>query len=316
MIMDLSVIICTHNRADSLRRVLDSLIKQNVAPNITWELLVIDNASTDTTPQVVLDFASQLPVRYVREEKLGKSAALNRSIQEAHGELLIFTDDDVEISSGWIQSYFTAAAKHPDVQFFGGPVVAAFEGPKPASWVTAYDHLLIILALDRGPHDFKVSPPIKPFFVGANMAAKRELFMGADDYDERIGPRGSPESAENKVDGEEILLQRRWMDQGAVGLYVASAVVDHFHPPDRLTEKRLRLMHAGKGIREVRLGLVKQQRLLFGAPLYFWRLLFTHSARYLLFRPWPGVTQWILAEAMAAYAWGVITESRKRNMTH
>jgi glycosyltransferase involved in cell wall biosynthesis len=313
MAMDLSVIICTHNRAGSLQRVLNSLIIQTVAANIIWELLIIDNASTDTTRQVVLSFAEQLPVRYVHEAKLGKSAALNRAVQEACGELLIFTDDDVELSSRWIQSYFSASVEHSDVQFFGGPVVAAYEGPKPAPWVTAYEHQLIILALDRGPNNFKVSPPIKPFFVGANMAARHSLFKGIGDYDERIGPCGSPVSAENKVDGEEILLQRLWMDQGAVGLYVADAVVDHFHPADRLTEKRLRLMHTGKGIREVRLGLVKQKRMVFGAPLYFWRLLLVQFVRYLYLRPWPGVTRWVLAEAMAAYAWGVITESRKQN---
>lgn len=308
--MKISVIICTHNRAVSLRRTLASFGNQIIPHGTSWELLVIDNASTDNTSEVVSEFEKVLPIRCVREGALGKSAALNRALKEAYGSLLLFTDDDVTLEPGWIASYATAAERHPQASFFGGPVLAAYEGPTPPRWVTTYDNILIVLALDRGKTDFEVAPPCKPFFVGANMAAKRSLFEAHDNYDERIGPKGSPVEAENKVDGEEILLQRRWLDKGAQGLYVAGAIVNHYHPPDRLTEKRLRLMHAGKGIREVRLGLVKQQKLLFGAPLYFWRLCVFHWLRYALLRPWPRITRWVLDEAMASYAWGVIRESR------
>src|SRR5215467_13475864 len=102
--MDISVIVCTHNRSASLCKTLSSFL-QAIPGRLSWELLVIDNDSTDDTRQVTRDFiaASKLNVRYVFEGKRGLSEARNRGIREAQGEVLTFIDDDVHVSTNYLQ---------------------------------------------------------------------------------------------------------------------------------------------------------------------------------------------------------------------
>ena len=95
--MDISIIICTYNRSESLKRTLQSLKEMSVSDDIEWELLIVDNNSTDNTREAVNDFTktSGLNCRYVFESKQGLSNARNRGVKEACGEIIAFTDDDV-----------------------------------------------------------------------------------------------------------------------------------------------------------------------------------------------------------------------------
>src|SRR5947209_8654862 len=121
--MDVSVIICTYNRCESLRATLDGFCKLKGTADIAWELLVIDNNSKDQTREVCQTFSKQLPIRYIVETVQGQSAARNRGIVEATGSLLLFTDDDVDLDPEWISNYWNATARHPDVSIFGGRII-------------------------------------------------------------------------------------------------------------------------------------------------------------------------------------------------
>src|SRR5215831_4700728 len=95
--MNISVVLATYNRAASLQVTLDTFLTQVVRFDVEWELLVVDNNSTDSTHDVVERFAraAHFPVRYIFEKRQGRSYSLNTAIAEAKGEVIDFTDDDV-----------------------------------------------------------------------------------------------------------------------------------------------------------------------------------------------------------------------------
>ena len=100
--LDVTVIICTRNRALQLASVLDSACKLIVPPGLTWEFVVVDNGSADGTADVVTRYVDRLPIRCVREETPGLSNARNRGVEAANGEYICWTDDDVVIDPEWL----------------------------------------------------------------------------------------------------------------------------------------------------------------------------------------------------------------------
>src|SRR5437016_2203390 len=102
--MQVSIIIATYNRFALLSKALDSILGQTVSENTGYEVIVIDNNSTDRTRQLVEEVAniSKIPVKYFFESLRGKGFALNRGIQEAQGDILVFTDDDIVADKDWL----------------------------------------------------------------------------------------------------------------------------------------------------------------------------------------------------------------------
>ena len=116
--MKITVAICTWNRAELLDRTLGEMIGLRVPEGVEWELLVIDNNSTDDTENVVAGFEGRLPVRHVFEPRAGKSHAANTVLREARGDLIVWTDDDVLVDAGWLEAYAHAARDWPDAALF------------------------------------------------------------------------------------------------------------------------------------------------------------------------------------------------------
>src|SRR5215510_14520334 len=100
--MKYSVIIATYNRAEELVKTLESL--KNLESNGPWEVIIVDNNSSDNTREVVLERVDSFPVplRYVSETEQGRSAALNAGIHASQGEILAITDDDVRVDPKWL----------------------------------------------------------------------------------------------------------------------------------------------------------------------------------------------------------------------
>lgn len=119
-----SIIIPTYNREAMLQDVLTCMVNQETNDSFNYEVLVIDDASTDNTPEVIKIIAEQasVPVRYVREEGRGITRVLNRAIKEAHGQWLAFFDDDQMTHSCWLKQLF-AIAMEQDVEMVGGPIM-------------------------------------------------------------------------------------------------------------------------------------------------------------------------------------------------
>ena len=109
----LSVIICTYNRADFLKSVLDSITRQTLSKN-EFEVVVIDDGSSDNTREVVESFASLLPIKYFYQKNAGLASAKNHGIYTSRGEILLFLDDDDITTPSLFDAHIKTHRKHPE----------------------------------------------------------------------------------------------------------------------------------------------------------------------------------------------------------
>lgn len=118
---DISVIICTRNRAPMLRETLR--FYKEIEFDGSWEILIIDNCSTDETKSVVAEAILEIPqIRYIVESRIGLGAARDRAWREARAPILVFTDDDCYPMPDFLTRYRECFEERPDVDFFGGKI--------------------------------------------------------------------------------------------------------------------------------------------------------------------------------------------------
>jgi GT2 family glycosyltransferase len=198
-----SVVIPTRNRAAYLAVALASLARQEL--DQAYEVLVVDDGSTDTTGEVVRDAG----VRCVRADPpLGLNAARNTGVRMTAAPLIAFLDDDVEVPAGWLAALVEGADRHPDADAFGGPIRARLEGRAPGACGREDPP---ITALDLGAVDTEAD-----MVWGANMAIRRGAFERLGPFDEAVAGHG---------DEEDWLRALR--AAGGKIVYVAGAGVDH-----------------------------------------------------------------------------------------
>jgi glycosyltransferase involved in cell wall biosynthesis len=308
--MDISVIICTYNRAESLRRTLQSCRELLVPEGVTWELLIVDNNSTDHTQKVCEEFVDLLPLRRLFEPRQGKTFALNMAVEAAVGELVVFTDDDLAVDPQWLKGLWEAALRHPEISFFGGRVLPRWESPPPKWLVDNLDWLLFNVHVDRGDSEEIVTDVV---FPGANLAFRASVFRSGARFHEEICPSGNEHSLWGNVRGEETEMERELLAAGHRGLYVPGATVYHYHPPYRCTEKYLRLYYAGFGVRLVRIGAVDIPEGIkwFNPPLWYWMRFARLVIRFLCHRLTAPDREWLKVEIEMATKWGIICEYRR-----
>ena len=134
------VVICCHNSETRIATTLRHLAEQQVPSELIWEILIIDNASTDGTVQAVERFSAQhreLSVRVVSEPQLGNGYARQRGIREAGLDCMLFVDDDNWLAPNYLKLLAETLGEHPEVEALGGMSIAECEGPAP-SWLARY----------------------------------------------------------------------------------------------------------------------------------------------------------------------------------
>jgi len=241
-----SVIIPTYNRASLLRTTLERIAQ--LRPRTSgWDVIVVDNNSSDGTRAVVDALGAHYPVplRYVFEARQGRSWALNAGIEASDAPALLFTDDDVIVGDEWLDAAIEPLTAGGAISYTGGPVRPIWEAPRPA-WLAAdrSDLWGTIAILDYGPDPF-VFEERQRVPLGANMAVARSLFERIGGFDGRLG-----RSATGKhVLGQEVPeFLARSRAAGARGRYVPAMVVDHHVPAQRLTKEYFRRWWYGKGV--------------------------------------------------------------------
>lgn len=286
--MDLSVVICTFNRAERLRTALASLRSVHVPRGLRWEVIVVDNASGDETAEVVRAAASGAPpVRYVHELRRGKSYALNTGIHTAQGTIIAFADDDVIFDRAWLIGILEPFAQ-PGCAGAGGRIAPLWMCPPP-SWLVRSErppwiHLdgasrfpAMLTVFDHGD-EVRVLPYASPPW-GANMAFRREMFVRYGSFRTDLGPP----IADGILPGEDTEFGQRLMRAGETILYAAHAVV--YHPVDsaRLSKKAFRQWYYRLGRSSVRIGGVPTEAVRYlGVPRYLLRELGEALLRWLL----------------------------------
>lgn len=236
----ITVALCTHNHADRLPRTLADF-STLLPPTRPWELVVVDNGSTDQTPHLLAEHQWRpkgVPVRVVRETRLGLSNARNRALKEARGEYLLFIDDDETPEPQWLRAYEEAMLEHaPDA--LGGRIEVVFEHGDRPSWLR--DELLGFLGqLDHGAARW-LTERSTPFY-GGNFAVRRGLFAYVGEFDPELGRKGAVNAG-----GEDTEFYRRLIVAGHKVRWVPDAVIGHRIRVDKLRRRYFLDLHYRQG---------------------------------------------------------------------
>lgn len=223
----ISVIVCTYNRAAYLRKALRSLCGQ-AFPKDAFEVLVVDNNSTDDTARLVREeFAGEENVRYIFEPVQGLSQARNTGWRNARGEYVAYLDDDAVASERWlaeIQVAFGTTIPQPAV--VGGEIDLAWEAPRPPWLIDAW--LVYLGKFDLAPASRWLGS--EEWVGGGNCAFKRDVLAQIGGFDTQVGRKG-----DSLISNDEVLLFRKLQESGRRLYYRPAMKIWHSVPEERLT---------------------------------------------------------------------------------
>ncbi len=241
-----SVIIPTYNRSQSLERALQSVATLDF-PREQFEVVVVDNNSSDATPEVVDKFRDVgIGLKYVKETRLSFTVARHTGAEAASGKILSYIDDDVIVSSGWLSGLTEVFENDDKVGVVGGPILPVFEGELP-KWIKRYYSMSIWLSLfDCGSEIHEEGGA-----CGPNFSVRKDVLQ-------RVG--GFPaDTIGVEAEGRPGVVEKIYVGSGDYGLclkvkkagykvmYAPKALVHHVIPPVRLTKKWWCSRLAGEG---------------------------------------------------------------------
>lgn len=224
----ISVAVCTYNRADRLVFTLDALAEQSVPPEV-FEILVIDNRSTDSTAEICKTHQKRLSnLRYIYEPVQGLSKARNTALQQAKADYIAYLDDDAIPCKSWVEAILDAfETTLPKPICVGGPIYPLWDVAKP-DWMPQKTFYLFSI-VDYQCRSRWLKLPKYPF--GANMAFQRSALLQIGGFIECLGREG-----QSLRSGEEYLVYRLLIEQGKGLLYYEPrASVQHWIPEARMS---------------------------------------------------------------------------------
>jgi glucosyl-dolichyl phosphate glucuronosyltransferase len=310
----ISVVVCTYNRAPMLTHLIKSLVKQSLRKS-AYEIVVVDNASTDDTPEVVRTFQTQSSspsITLIAEPRQGLGYARNKGFNTAKGQYVAYIDDDCLAPREWVK-HIVESFQHvqPEPWSVGGPIFPIYDSPKP-KWFK--DEFEKTTWGDKARFLFQGES-----FYGNNMAFQKTLLAKYGSFDPQLDMKGVYLS----VGGETDLYDRMWNDAGASCLfyYCPDAFIHHTISPHRITipYRVKRAFAEGQAwycSRPPRSIGARVSMLLRTTAALLW-----HSGRILLRpRPVPSWSSWVV-ESMgtisfclgrAAGSWGLLISVRER----
>lgn len=253
----LSIIVCTFNREKYIGRCLEHLVNQN-ADTSTFEVIVINNNSTDSSAQICSEIVSQhAHFHYFLEKNQGLSYSRNRGIKESKGDILAFLDDDAFAQKDYVSNTIKFFKNHSEVQAIGGKIKPLYEGTPP-KWMTSYLWPLVA-AQDLGDRPKPFSG--RKFPIGANMAFQKSIFERYGTFNLNLGRTGT------KLEGgeEKDFFLRLKKDRISV-FYVPNVEVNHIIPEKRVTKEYIKELAIGVGTSERK--RIKEA----GATVFFWKI--------------------------------------------
>lgn len=307
--MFVTVAICTWNRARQLDRTLERFAGVQIPDDVQWELLIIDNNCTDDTAAICAHHAQRLPIRRILETQQGHVHARNRAIDEARGELILWTDDDVLVSENWIAEYVRVARCEPQAMYFGGRVTPWFADDVPTATRAMVEQNMALLAPVFSLKDYGIE--IRPFAegegpFGANMGFRTELLRRFR-FDAKFGRVKT-----GLIGADEVSVVRAIQNSGVAGVWIGSTEIQHYIPPERTTYEHFWRYFEALGRTQVRLEGVAATATLFGRPR--WAVLASWKSRV---RSWIGRLlgrkDWLAHYLVAAKWQGYAEEAREYN---
>jgi L-malate glycosyltransferase len=218
---DITVILATYNRAKDLDKTLKSMVKTE-KKNLKIQFIIVDNNSKDNTKEIVEKYETQIPIVYIFESRSGKNVALNSALDKSYlGSIVVFTDDDVDVSPDWLIEIYASCQRWPNHKVFGGKINVVFPTEKIPHWIS--NKFLSSLACAR--HDYSNNEiayggDYVPF--GPNYWVRKEVFSNGRRFDETMGPH-----PKNRISGDEIAFLLKIKREGNEIIYSPSVVVAH-----------------------------------------------------------------------------------------
>lgn len=269
-----TVLLATHNGAETLPRTLDSLCRLD-SEGRPWRLVAVDNASTDATAQILRSYAHRLPLTILHEPRRGKNHAMNRGLEAVTADLLLCIDDDVELDPRWLRAVTRIFDTHPEIDIVCGPVEPLWPAPVP-SWLL--DVIPPVPSYCITPSGTSEGPCSPRLVYGANMSFRMSIFRAGFRWNPAVGTNGTRYYAL----GSDTELTLRVHEAGHKVWFCRDARVQHIILPPQLTRSWLwtRAMAFGRGdvqkARRANPNAGKVARL-FGVPRYTLPLILRHG---------------------------------------
>jgi glycosyltransferase involved in cell wall biosynthesis len=222
----ISAIICTHNRDQYLGAAIDSLLHQDFAGE--YEVIVVDNASTDRTREVVEPRLSHPRLRYIHEAVLGLSVARNTGAKNSLSPILAYLDDDAVASPQWLQVLHDAYQENEKLAIAGGKVTLLWSpGTTSPPWLSPG------LAANLGAYDLGSAPLYidRPGLTprGLNYSVRQTFLEQIGGFDIHLGRVGK-----NLLSNEELMMTERALELGWQVAYLPAAAAAHNVAPERV----------------------------------------------------------------------------------
>ena len=238
---DISVVVCTYNRAALLPQALRSLFAQKIE-NLDYEIVVVDNNSSDDTPATVesLKSESPVPLHYVREPRQGNAYARNAGVEHASAPIVAYLDDDCIADENWVARIKSAFDRDPELDFVGGRVLPVWES-EPPEWLNT-SHWAPLALLDYGTEALNIDGSRPRGLLTANLAVRKEVF------DQLGGFLPSLQRVKGSIGSmEDHEFLQRICRGGKRGLYLPDLITWGPVDPERMTKAYHRRWHTGHG---------------------------------------------------------------------
>lgn len=269
----ISILFATHNGTETLPRMFESLKQQDLPfRDSQWEIIVVDNNSSDGTSELINSYIPGLPIKLISEPRQGKNCALNTGLKAVSGEYIVLTDDDIIAKPDWLSQYKKLFDKHEDIDIFGGKTLPNWPSEPSRSLLTSIPITVVYALTNPDTHKTGNIDPCK--LLGPNMAVRTKVF-DLIQFNENIGPSGT-----NYVMGSETDFLHRAKEADCAAYFSENVEVQHIIRENQMTDKWLqgRAYKAGRALvhDKLRKGtLNKDVRLIGGRPVWALRRLVT-----------------------------------------
>ena len=256
--VDLTVAIPTYNGENRLSDVLDRLRAQVGTAAFSWEIIVVDNNSSDRTAAVVRDYQktwpSAYPLRYCFAPQQGAAFARQRAVEKAHGELIGFLDDDNLPEPDWVASAYQFGKTHPEVVAFGSQIHGLFYEKTPEEQLPEnFKRIACFLAIvERGNTPRQYDPEHKILPPGAGLVVRKTAWL--ESVPKRLVLNHTGKEAGLASEDLEVLLHIQ--KAGGEIWYNPAMVVYHKIPNKRLEPDYLKLLVRCVGLSRHRLRMM------------------------------------------------------------
>ena len=274
--LDITALVCVYNGLPDIEDLLKSVLDQRTDQLFRYEVLVVDNNSTDGTRDLVEQYATRYPdvLRVIEEKRQGKSYALNTGLAAARGRICSIIDHDLVLPASCLRGIWEAFSTHPDVSFLGGKVLPIWPGPLP-SWLTA-EHWSPVAICDYGDTPRAVDSSASICLLTGSFL--RSGLLGIGGYRVELGLRPGQLGG---VEDDDVYT--RLVRSGHCGIYIPEIVVYHKIGTQKLTKKYHRKWHTGHGryYADMQLPSYEQSRWrIFGVPGHIYRQAAAHTLKW------------------------------------